>query len=87
MAKKNTADVLFLVGLLVVLVGLFVYINTLPPEPEEPEEGEGDVGDTVIETGSVVSVSDCTVPFGSPSACDEAFVLVLTDAGSGSGTA
>jgi len=36
MAKKNTVDVVFLIAILAVLVGLFIYVNTLPPEPEEP---------------------------------------------------
>ena len=87
MAKKNTADVVFLVGLLVVLVGLFVYINTLPPEPEEPEEGEEGVGETDVETGSVVSISDHIGSFGSVPAYDGTFDTILSDAGSGGGTA
>ena len=87
MAKKNTADVVFLVGLLVVLAGLFVYVNTLPPEPEDPEEGDEGAGDTVIETGSVVSIDDCAVPLGLPTGCYEAFNLVSSNAGSDGGTA
>ena len=87
MAKKNTADVVFLVGLLVVLAGLFVYINTLPPEPEDPEEEEGGIEDTNIETGSVVLINDRAVPLRFSTDCDEESILIPSVTESGGGTA
>ena len=37
MAKKVNMDAIFLVAILVILVGLFIYVNTLPAEEEEEE--------------------------------------------------
>ena len=59
MNKSNTVDGVFLVALLVLLVGAFIYINTLPAE-EEGDEPEAEViGDSSDSSGP--SFDDVTV--------------------------